>query len=544
MEDISLNGSDASFYRAFNALLVNCTSLIVQSDENNFKDRMDQVLEKIGFFSKVDRAYYFTVDQNNHTTSNTNEWCKEGVEPQIEYLQNIPFEVVPNWIESIQAGKEIYIDDLDKLEEKWAPEKEILEPQGIQSLLSIPVRESEYLYGFIGFDAVEFKVKWTEDSRHLLRILADNIGSVIRRNMQNKELNDRTRELEKTQANLEALNRDLENKVIEKTREYIKLTEAYNEQEKLAAIGETAAGVAHDLNTPISNILLGVDALQSRLRLLIEKQLVLLPKNEIVFALDVATSTPSEAFVSSFQIEKDKKTILNVLSKSVGYEDATILKVAEKMARCRILSDKDITEISKHSQLDLLMDLIENLQTSFSLIETVSHSAYRSAAVIQNLREYLNTSDVGKKVEVNLYKSISSALEVFSFSADKQIQIEIQIPKEYTIYGYEIKLFQLWSNLIKNAIEALKQTSSPRLKITANKSDKEIIISFKNNGPVIPEEEIEKIFNRFYTTKSLQQGSGLGLSIIQKVIHQHGGIIKISSNDQSTIFSLEIPLNN
>jgi hypothetical protein len=50
--------------------------------------------------------------------------------------------------------KEIYIDDLEKLDEKWTPEKEILEPQGIQSLLSIPVRESEYLYGFIGFDAV------------------------------------------------------------------------------------------------------------------------------------------------------------------------------------------------------------------------------------------------------------------------------------------------------------------------------------------------------------------------------------------------------
>jgi signal transduction histidine kinase len=542
MEDTSLNGSDAAFYRAFNALLVDCTSLIVQSDENNFNDRMDQVLGKIGLFSQVDRAYYFTVDQNSHTSSNTNEWCKEGVEPQIEYLQNIPFEVVPNWIEFIQAGKEIYIDDLEKLDEKWTPEKEILEPQGIQSLLSIPVRESEYLYGFIGFDAVGFKVKWTDDSRHLLRILADNIGSVIRRNIQNQELNKRTKELEKTQASLEALNKDLENKVIEKTREYIKLTEAYNEQEKLAAIGETAAGVAHDLNTPISNVLLGVDALQSRLRLLLEKQLVLLPQSEILFALDIATNTPPEAFVSSFQLEKDKQEILGKLSNLVGFEDATLLKVADTMARCRIVSNEKITEISKYSQMDHLMDLIENMQTSFSLIDTISHSAYQSAAVIKNLRDYLNKSDFVEKVEVNLYKSISSALEVFSLSTDKQLQMEIGIPKDYFIYGYEIKLFQLWSNLIKNAIEALRKTADPRLKITANKKENEMIISFENNGPVISEEEIKKIFNRFYTTKSVQEGMGLGLSIIQKVIHEHGGNIHIQSDEQSTIFNLEFPL--
>jgi len=541
MENSSLPLGDTAFYRKFNALLVECTSLIVQSDENNFHARLDQVLEKIGLFSKVDRAYYFTVDHKSQTSSNLNEWCMEGVEPQIEYLQNIPFEIVPNWLEYMQAGKEIYIDDLDKLDDQWAPEKEILEPQGIQSLLSIPVRESQQLYGFIGFDAVELKVKWADDSRHLLRILADNIGSVIRRNIQNKELNKRTEELEKTKASLEALNEDLENKVIEKTREYLKLTEAYNEQEKLAAIGETAAGVAHDLNTPISNVLLGVDALQSRLRMLLEKQLVLLPQKEILFALDVATNTTPEAFLSSFQLEKDKKMILEILAKSLGYEDVTLIKVAEIMARCRILSKETIIEISKHSQIDQLVGLIENLQTSFSLFDTISHSAYQSAAVVKNLRDYLNKSNIGNKVEVNLYKSISSALEVFSLSADKQLQIEFKIPKDYVVHGYEIKLFQLWSNLIKNAIEAMKNTTEPHLKISANKKDKQIIISFENNGSAIPEEQIQKIFTRFYTTKSVHEGQGLGLSIIQKVINEHDGDIRIESNANKTIFFVELP---
>lgn len=169
----------------FNALLVECTSLIIQSDESNFNERIDELLKRIGEFSGVDRSYFFTVDLIEKTCSNTNEWCKAGVEPQIANLQGVPFEIVPMWMEKMFVGDEVYIHDLDSLPESWAMEKAILEPQGIQSLLVIPVRESEYLYGFIGFDAVEQKITWDESSRMLLRLIADNVGSVIRRNEQN-----------------------------------------------------------------------------------------------------------------------------------------------------------------------------------------------------------------------------------------------------------------------------------------------------------------------------------------------------------------------
>ncbi len=80
----------SEFYKAFNALLVECTSLIIQSNDENFSDRLDAVLSKIGEFSGVDRAYYFEFSESKLTASNTNEWCKEGVDPQIEYLRICP----------------------------------------------------------------------------------------------------------------------------------------------------------------------------------------------------------------------------------------------------------------------------------------------------------------------------------------------------------------------------------------------------------------------------------------------------------------------
>jgi signal transduction histidine kinase/CheY-like chemotaxis protein len=185
---MSFDSTSPSHKQGFNALLVECTSLIIQSEEKNFSQRLDELLRRIGEFSGVDRSYFFSFDYAEKTCSNMNEWCKSGVEPQITELQGIPIDVLPMWMETMLEGHEVYIDDVAKLPETWSSEKAILEPQGIQSLLSLPVRESEFLYGFIGFDAVDEKIVWDDSSRMLLRLIADNIGSVMRRNEQNKEL--------------------------------------------------------------------------------------------------------------------------------------------------------------------------------------------------------------------------------------------------------------------------------------------------------------------------------------------------------------------
>jgi signal transduction histidine kinase/CheY-like chemotaxis protein len=185
---MSFDSTSPSHKQGFNALLVECTSLIIQSEEKNFYQRLDELLTRIGEFSGVDRSYFFSFDYAEKTCSNTNEWCKEGIEPQITELQGIPYEILPMWMNTLLKGHEVYIDDLSALPETWAGEKAILEPQGIQSLLVLPVRESEFLYGFIGFDAVDEKIVWDDSSRMLLRLIADNIGSVMRRNEQNKEL--------------------------------------------------------------------------------------------------------------------------------------------------------------------------------------------------------------------------------------------------------------------------------------------------------------------------------------------------------------------
>lgn len=222
------SSESADFFRDFNALLVECTSLIIQSSPKNFHERLDMILSKIGRFSDVDRSYFFKFDHEDRTVSNINEWCNDGVDAQINELQGLPYEMAPNWMAEMLAGRALYINNLDALDENWAPEKEMLGAQGILSLLSIPIREGEFLYGFIGFDAVKQQVEWSDASRALLHILADNIGSVIRRNEQNEVLIQSNHMLE-----------DLAQKA--------------NEANK--AKSEFLANMSHEIRTPLNGVI-------------------------------------------------------------------------------------------------------------------------------------------------------------------------------------------------------------------------------------------------------------------------------------------------
>lgn len=175
------------YHADFDALLVNATSTLIQSSEENFDTALSTVLAQIGAFAKVDRAYYFQFSEEGNM-SNTHEWCAEGVSAERDNLQDIPCAIFPEWMKTLEANEAVYIPDVQSLSPDWQAEKDILEPQGVQSLLALPVAAGGRLYGFMGFDAVHTRVVWNQSKRHLLTILGHNLGSVIMRNQQSQHL--------------------------------------------------------------------------------------------------------------------------------------------------------------------------------------------------------------------------------------------------------------------------------------------------------------------------------------------------------------------
>lgn len=132
---------------------------------------INNLLEKIGHFTKADRAYI--VDEKDGCYYNTYEWCNEGIEPQINQLQNLRAEDMPYWIPKLSSGESIFIEDLENVKETMPVEYEILKPQYIHTLIVFPIILSNTLKGFIGVDNPNIK-----DAKDVIRLLAA-LGSYL-----------------------------------------------------------------------------------------------------------------------------------------------------------------------------------------------------------------------------------------------------------------------------------------------------------------------------------------------------------------------------
>ena len=134
-------------------------------------------LGRMGAFCGSDRTYLFR-ETSETTISNTHEWCAPGIEPMIALLQDQPAEIAGPWFEVFAHQDHIYIADISTLD----PEDEIrqvLEMQGIRSLLAVPLRHDGRFFGFVGYDAVREKRTFLKGEIHLIRSVANVMGTVL-----------------------------------------------------------------------------------------------------------------------------------------------------------------------------------------------------------------------------------------------------------------------------------------------------------------------------------------------------------------------------
>ena len=236
-------------YRAeFERLITELSTYLINLAPTELDRGINYGLRKIGEFAGVDRSYVFLFDAGGTKVNNTYEWCAEGIEPQIDNLQGIPVEAFSWWMERIKRFEHIYIPRVDDLPPEANSEKEILQSQGIRSLVVVPLVFSKSLLGFLGFDSVRKERQWSADIIALLRVTGDIIANVLehkRAEAQNaavlEELRQSNRRLEKALVELKAAQ------------------EQMVEQERMAAVGRLAVGLAHDYNNLMAPIILYSD---------------------------------------------------------------------------------------------------------------------------------------------------------------------------------------------------------------------------------------------------------------------------------------------
>ncbi|MDD2307107.1 MAG: PAS domain S-box protein [Prolixibacteraceae bacterium] len=230
--------------------------LIISEISNDFvhlrKEYLDlsvnRALHKIGRFAGVDRSYIFLFTEDGLFCDNTHEWCDEGIEPQIENLQGIPVDLMPWWMDKLRKFETIHIPAVSELPAEAQSEKEILEAQGIKSLLVIPLLTSDGVIGFLGFDSVVEAKIWENQDILILTTLGEILGNGFGRL--------------KYEENLVRVNTQLEQKVEERTlhiRQLLELNRAIVDNVGLIVMSTDRQGIIRSFN-PFAQKMLGYDA--------------------------------------------------------------------------------------------------------------------------------------------------------------------------------------------------------------------------------------------------------------------------------------------
>ncbi|WP_332690751.1 histidine kinase N-terminal domain-containing protein [Halalkalibacter lacteus] len=152
--------------------------------------------------------------------------------------------------------------------------------------------------------------------------------------------------------------------------------------------------------------------------------------------------------------------------------------------------------------------------------------------LIDNPKENVTIKNLLDNILSFLYPSIVDSDVLVSADIDPSIMIE----------AYKDELKQVFLNVLFNSIDAVQQKKRPReINLRCFKETDQVIIEVSNNGPAIPPEVKETIFEPFYTTKDL--GTGIGLFVCKNIIEKHAGYMTCDSNDSLTTFRIHLPLN-
>lgn len=355
-----------------------------------------------------------------------------------------------------------------------------------------------------------------------------------------KIVNDRTLALMES-------NRNLLDTIETKERILLDLHNTQNQlllSEKLAALGQFAAGITHELNTPLGAISSSVRAMSEILK-------------KDVSNLPLFLETLDHDQLNDFQ------TLL-MLSVNFGDRSSGLMSRAEKKERLALLQSKNIEypdEILDHltsigvtvwdSQIyeiiqkpgaHLILSNVVTLGSLYRLVYVVQSATEKASHVVNALKHYLYTDQsVGDSntQHVNIPSELDSILTLYQAKIKKDVEIIKNYFTSDSCLADRDKLNQVWINLINNALQAMDYKG--KIKISVTSESDFILTSIKDNGKGIDPEIQDKIFLPFFTTKKHGEGIGLGLDICKQIVEKMNGKIDFISDPSGTEFRVYIP---
>jgi len=262
----------------------------------------------------------------------------------------------------------------------------------------------------------------------------------------------------------------------------VKLDEATKrlvQSEKLASLGELAAGVAHEINNPVGYV--------------------------------SSNLTTLEKYVATYE---------------------KILDVAPE-------DHADIVVLKKKLNYTFIREDLQNL------MRETHEGVGRVKTIIQDLKDYARTNASAHYVPTDLHVGMKSCLNIARNQLKNRAEVELHLGDLPLVECAPSQIDQVFLNLIVNAAQAMPEGKMGKIHVRTFGVDDQVYVEVEDNGAGIPAETIKKIFDPFFTTKDPGTGTGLGLSVSQNIIQQHGGVIEVKSTvGVGTTFTIALPIKH
>ena len=319
---------------------------------------------------------------------------------------------------------------------------------------------------------------------------------------------------------------------------------AFRQQEKLAALGKLSAGLTHELNNPAAAARRASEELGAAV---LAAQLTALEHDERFSAderralVTIRSETAAGAGPLDPLLLSDAEDEVAEWLDGHGLEEPwdlapTLAATGIGAGRLTALAG-GLEAGSLAAGLGWLVKTVELV----GLAEEVATSAGRISELVGAMKDY-TFMDRAAAGEVDITSGLDSTLTILGHKL-KGVSVRREYAEDLPeVQGNGGDLNQVWTNLIDNAADAVDGHGNITLR--AFSEEDLVVVEVVDDGPGIPREARQRVFEPFYTTKEVGAGTGLGLDVVRRIVVAHGGEVSVRSEPSETRFTVRLPVDD